>query len=435
MAFKLLDVPAFIQEVKARAVTNSRTFDQSMEATDDGLQSKSIFGVSSTDKFNLWGYINLEDVVMHPLVYDNISFMDPVFNRAKEKRKKYKIIDGMLEEDENGGTGVGWLIANWDKINFEKYRTEKNKLFVDFIKNTNKNVLTVNKIPVIPIAYREARMGNYKMEEDEIDALYKKVLSYSKSGRSFQTGLYMETILDKTSKDFMQVAVNDIYKYFIKTLEGKHGFVRGSMVAKRLDNVSRMVANANPDIPINSCVIPWHILLNMFDIFVVGYLKPPRPGQPDDKEELRKKLKVDGKGSTEFGELFDYIYRDTNTYDANQPGAKEAWIGILVDIFNLNPLLRVLVKRDPGWNANSMHCFRPLIGTDNMYHIMVPSWVYSPLGGDSFNTNFMIDKLDSNILYEDDEYKITSKTDKARVVRTMNTIWKNAVIKSGETNV
>jgi len=38
----------------------------------------------------------------------------------------------------------------------------------------------------------------------------------------------------------------------------------------------------------------------------------------------------------------------------------------------------------------------------------------------------MIDNLQSNIIYEDDEYKIISDKDKARVVRTMNTIWKKA---------
>ena len=420
MAFKLLDIPHFIQEVKARAITNGRTFNQHMEPTSDGLQSKTIFGVSARDKFNLWGYINLEDVVMHPMIFDNIGYINPVFNRAKEKRKKYKINDGMLIEDDSGGTGIGWLISNWSKINFDKYRTEKNKMFVDFIKNTKSNLLFINKVPVIPIIYREAMMNGYRPEESEIDTLYKRIISYSKSGRSFDTSLYMESIKEKTSKDFIQNAVNQLYKHFISQLEGKHGFVRGAMAAKRLDNVSRMVANANPDIPINSCVIPWHILLNMFDIFVVAYLGD------DEREELRKELGVNGKTTKEFGELFDYIYRDTVTYDTSHPGAREKWVEILTEIFNLNPLLRVIVKRDPGWNANSMHCFRPLIGTENMYHILVPSWTYSPLGGDSFNTNFMIDNLQSNIIYEDDEYKIISDKDKARVVRTMNTIWKKA---------
>ncbi len=417
MANKLLDVPHFIQEVNARAVTNSRPFDRNMEPTEDGLQSPSIFGVSPSDKFDRWGYITLEDVVMHPLVLENLSHIDPIFNRVYQKKKKYSVVDGMLVEDEGGGTGIGWLISVWDKINFDKYRTEKNKIYIDFIKNTKSNLIFINKIPVIPIVYREARMGKFKMEEDEVDALYKRILSFSQTGRSTFSSEFAAVIKDVSNKDFMQESVNALYKHFISKLEGKPGFMRQALTAKRLDNVSRMVANANPDIPVNSCVIPWHILLNMFDVFVAGYLAN------EDNRETAAALNVLNKDTEEFGNLFDYIYRNTNTYTKEYPAHKELWITVLENIFNTNPHMRVLVKRDPGWTANSMHCLRPLIGTENMYHIMMPAWSYAPLGGDSFNTNFMIDELPDNVLYEDDEYKITSQNT-ARVVRTMNSVYR-----------
>ncbi len=418
MAYKLLDVPHFIQEVNARAVTNSRSFDNNFVPTEDGLQSPSIFGLGTKDKFENWGYINLEDVVMHPMIYDNLSSIDPAFNRAKLKTKKHKIVDGMLVEDEAGGTGITWLIGNWDKINLDKYRKEKNKLFIDFLQNTKNSLIFLNRVPVIPIVYREAKPGKFMVEENEVDAIYKKIISYSKSSRSEFMTAYMETVKEKSSKDFMQGTVNELYKYFIKNLEGKPGFVRQSQTAKRLDNVARMVANANPDIPVNACMIPWHILLNMFDIFVAAYL------QEEDKEDLRKKLGVTNKDTNDYGNLFDYIYRNADTYTSHYPTHRKLWIQILEDIFNANPLMRVMIKRDPGWTANSMHCFRPLIGTENMYHIMVPSWVYKPLGGDSFNTNFMVDHLQDNILYEDEEYKITCSKESARVVRTMNSVYR-----------
>ncbi len=418
MAFKLLDVPHFLQEVKARGVTTSRSFGQNFEPTETGLQSGSIFGSSSKEKFNLWGYIDLEDVIMHPLIYENVSHINPVFNRLIQKSKKYKMNDGMLQEDESGGTGVTWLIGNWDKINFDKYRTDKNKMFVDFIQNTKANLIFINRVPVSPIAYREAKMGGFKPEEDEVDAIYKKLLSYAKSSRSDFTATYMEAIKDKSSKDFVQDTINDLYKYFISKLSGKPGFVRQALIAKRLDNVGRMVANANPDIPINSCAIPWHILLNMFDIFVVAYINK------EGRENLKTKLGIGDKGTDEYGQLFDYIYRNADTYTEHYPGHREIWIDVLEGIFNENPDMRVLIKRDPGWTAHSMHCFRPLIATENNYHIMVPSWVYSPLGGDSFNTNFMIDITEGNIMFEDDEYKITCKQDTTRIIRTMDSVYR-----------
>ena len=420
MGFKLLDVNKFLQNYKAKQVTNPRTFQSNFEPSSGGLLDQAIFGVSTKEKFNNWGYIMLEDVIMHPLIYKNLNVIDPIFKRIRDKTVKVIISNGMLKEDEAGGTGISWLIGNWDKINFDKYRTEKNSMFIDLVKNTSKNILFVDRIPVIPVVYREAITDsrNFRVEEDEIDKLYKKILSLSKSGRSDLTSAWMETFHDKSSKDFMQQAVNQLYEYFLKKLEKKQGFIRNLLIGKRLDNVSRLVANARPDIPIDSCIIPWHVLLNIFDMYIVGYL------QQEENAQVAEELKMVNKTTQEIGELFDYIFRNSELYEKNYPKHKELWIQILVDIFNKNSDLRVLVKRDPGWNADSFWCFKPLINKDNSYQIWVSAFVYSPLGGDSFNTDFYIETKETDIIYEDDDFLIRTENEKIYVVRTLDTVWK-----------
>ena len=420
MSLQLLDVDKFLQREHAKSITVSRTFDSNMEPSTGGLQDPSIFGVSTKDKFNTWGVINLENVIMHPLIYDNINIVNPIFKRVLLKKKNYEVVDGMLNETLKGGTGLDWLMSKWDKINFDKYRTEKNKLYIDFLKNSNKNILFINKIPVIPIIYRDAHMGNFKMETSELDEMYQKIMEISKGGRSEFTSEWMQALKDKTGKDMLQNRVNNLFNYFISKIEGKSGFMRSALVAKRLDNVARMVANARPDIPINSAVVPWHILLNIFDIYVVAFLAN------DKTDTFLKRL---GMGSTEktldeYGEIFDYIYRNSETYVKHYPGRREVWIEILTNIFNANPMIRILLKRDPGWNADSIWCFQPLINSDNSYQIWVPSWVYSPLGGDSLNTNFFIANKTTNTIFEDQNYIITGKNNKARVVKTMDSVWK-----------
>ena len=318
MSFKLLDVNKFLQQYHAKQVTNPRTFQSDFEPSPGGLQDPAIFGVSTKEKFNNWGYIQLEDVILHPLIYDNLNVIDPIFKRVRDKKTKVIIANGVLKEDPNGGTGISWLVGNWDKINWDKYRTEKNAMFIDLLKNTSKNILLVDRIPVIPIVYREASSKNsFRIEEDEIDKLYKRILSISKSGRSDFTTAWMETFQDKSSKDFMQQAVNQLYHYFLKKLEKKQGFVRNLLIGKRLDNVARLVANARPDIPIDSCIVPWHVLLNIYDMFIVGYL------QQEENQEIAKELKVVNKTTQEFGELFDYIFRNSELYEKNYPKEKE----------------------------------------------------------------------------------------------------------------
>jgi len=420
MALQLLDVDKFLQKEQAKAVTETVAFNNAMEPTQGGLQDPSIFGRTVKDKFSTWGLIKLEDVIIHPLVYDNINIIDPIFNRVLKKKHNVNIVNGMLEKSDKGGTGLGWLISNWDKINFDRYRTEKNKMFVDFIKNTNKNIIFLSKVPVIPIIYREAKAGDFRMETDELDEIYSAILGTSKTARTDFTSAWMETMKDTTSKEILQNKVNQLYKHFIDKLEGKQGFLRGALTAKRLDNVSRMVANARPDIPMDGAVLPWHILLNLFDVFVVGWL------QNDEEGRLANILgiDIDSKTTTEYGEDFDYIYRNSETYVKHYAGRKEAWIEILTNIFNDNPMLRIILKRDPGWNADSIWCFKPLINAEDSYQIWVPSWVYSPLGGDSLNTNFYIDNQDSNVIYEDSRFIITGQNDDTRVIRTMNSVYK-----------
>jgi len=417
MSLKLLDTDKFLQN--AKAITNSRPFTNTMDPAPGGLQDPAIFGVSTKDRFNTWGVINLEDVIMHPLVYNNLNNIDPIFKRVLTKKTKVILVDGKLEESQNGGTGLNWLINNWDKINLEKYKTEKNKLWIEFLNNTNKKLLFINKIPVIPIVYREAHMGNFKMELDPLDEIYQKILGISKTGRTEFTSAWMETVKDQSGKEIMQSRVNQLFDYFISKLEGKRGFIRNTLTSKRLDNVSRMVANARPDIPINSAVIPWHILLNLFDIFVISWLK-----NEEDSKMLSKLGLSEDKSIEEYGELFDYIYRNSETYVNHYPGHRELWIEILNNIFNENPMLRILLKRDPGWNADSIWCFQPLINTENSYQIWVPSWVYSPLGGDSLNTNFLIINKEDDIIYEDEEYLIKGLQPNAKIIKTLDSVYK-----------
>lgn len=418
MSFKVLDVDKFIKSVNAKMVSRAQTFDRNFEPYNDGLQSKTIFGASTKEKFSNYGYIDLKTVVLHPLIYDNLSKVNTIFNKVIDNKGTFVIEDGMIIEAPGGNSGLAWLIENWDSLQFNKYRTERNKIFIDFINNTQKNIIVIDKIPVIPVVYRESFVGsNNIIESNEIDDIYKKILSLvTDTNVDFQSA-YLKA-QNKSKKESIQFNISQLYKYFIKKLEAKSGFFRNAMAGKRLDNVARMVANARPDIPVDAVAVPWHILLNIFDIFVVAFL------QQEENKSYLDKLGIGDPHLEAYGELFDYIYRNVDTYIKYYPGKEEIWIDILTQIFNKNEMLRVFLKRDPGWNADSFHCLKPVIRTGVSYEIIVNSLYYSPLGGDSFNSNFMLDTADEGIISEDDEYLIYSDSEHVNVIRTMDTIYK-----------
>ncbi|MCF6194328.1 MAG: efflux RND transporter permease subunit, partial [Kangiellaceae bacterium] len=114
---------------------------------------------------------------LHPLIYENLSKINTVFNKILKGKQKFSIDDGMLIESDSGGTGLTWLIENWDKVKFNKYRTEKNKVFVDFINMQikagvalEKSVVESAKVRAKPIILTgvAAMMGAFFILDDPI---------------------------------------------------------------------------------------------------------------------------------------------------------------------------------------------------------------------------------------------------------------------------
>jgi len=413
-AFNLLDVNKFVKEKNSRVITTSRTFtkdkDNQMVPNSGSLYDPALFGFTSKDQFEKYSYINLNEVVMHPVIHKNIGKVGTDFNKCMQKKKKFVVHEGILVESAGGGNGINFIINNWNKINFEKYRNEKNTLFIDFISKTRKDLLTIDKVPVIPIAYRNFTTSHGMVEEDEITDLYKKLMKVTEnkdwvkelSAEDQDTfDEVIQNIYQNTSKkDYVQKYLNNLYTYFLGKLEKKNGFFQGSLIGKRLDNVARFVINAQPDIPLDCCALPWQGLLNIFDLFVISYVSR------EDNVALAESLGLVDASADEIGELLAYIYKNAGIYVTHYPERAKIWIDLLAQIFNDNPELRVLAKRDPGWNDHSFWAFKPIIITDISYQMIVPAFIYAPIGGDSFSTNSYLQSVPSEYIDITKEYII-----------------------------
>jgi len=392
--FKLLNINKFIKENNVLEVTNPMSFDKD-KLTDTGLYSPRIFGSTSRERSTTFGYINLTVNIMHPSVLNNINKVNTLFSKVVHNEKKALIKDGMLIEDENGKSGVGWLYQNWDHIDLTKYYNSKNEQFIDFLIEKNRDIF-INKFLVVPVKYRMFLKKHGMLVEDELTELYKSLIRTIQSGKN--DNILMKNILQNSSKDaIIQKKVSEISDYFMNLLQSKSGHVRGSLLSKRIDNNTRLVANARPDIPFNCAGIPWQVLINVFDVFIIAALN-----KNNLSIDYGDKLKLKNMSISKLGEHFTYIYRNVDTYTENNPSNRELWVNLLKEIFEYHPELRVLLKRDPAWNSKSYHTLRPVIIPTNNYHIVVNSLLYKPLGGDSFNSKYIIKQEKGSILYNKD---------------------------------
>jgi len=433
MGFQLLDIDKFIKENKVQQVTSPNTFDIKagiFTENPDGLYSKDIFGRNIRDKREKFGYIDLKKLIFHPFIYKNLKKLSSIFLHVANENKKATISDGELVESEQGQTGFDYLIKIWDKIDFEKYRKPTNSEFVDFLIYTKSNLIKISKMPVIPILYRPFNINNGRVEEDEITEQYKKILidihqSYGtvpgSNGNEEEDLSNIMTVLNNTSTGQigsrsvkLQEKLVKLYDYFIAKLDKKDGFFRSAFIGKRIDNVTRLVANARPDVPVDCVGVPWHVLLNVFDVYVLKII--------NKDDSYKEKLGIKEMSVNDFGKHIYYIYKNCDTYCKTYPDRQDIWIEVLEKVFNQNPFLRVMMKRDPAWSASSYWCLKPIIIKGCQYHTVVNSFYYKPLGGDSFNFDYMIIPDDTNEL-EINDMKIKFK--KLYKVQTLDKIYKN----------
>lgn len=388
-----------------KQITNAVTFDQK-GPTPDGLYSEVIFGTNFKESSTIFAYIDLGTMILHPDIYSNINRLDPIFKKIVDPSfdTKATLVSGTLQESPSGKRGIGWLYSIWDQIDFDKYQKPGIKDQSYKFKELKKEQVFVTKWLVMPPLFRPYIEERGIKKEDEITGLYKDIMRVSNSQKGQNP--YLDKILDSNSKqDLMQIKVNALHDHIINLVNKAEGFQEQKLVGKRQNNVARLVANASPRIPLDAIGLPWHYLLGLFDMHVITEIQ-----QSEQKDEILKILELPANTQpSEYGQFFDYIARNAEVFVASPGGEKkrQVLIEVLMNIFEKNPKLTVMMKRDPAWDKNSYHSLKPIIITDNAYHVVTNSMIYKPIGGDSFTTKVcgIVQESYNNILFEKETAK------------------------------
>lgn len=245
MKIWLLDEEKFIKLNNLKEVSNPISFEKGMVPTEDGLFSNTIFGMNIYDRKHTWAYIDLKGHYMNPKAYITLKTLNRNFESVIYGTKNYTIKDGVLEEDENGGTGLEWLYKNWEKINFKKNESGKRNSRIDMLNNHKKDEIFFTKWAVCPAFYRDVNISSNtsgKPKVPEINDLYTGILRN------------VAILQDGTSFDFMLAAVGgkiqsllvDIYNLMKDKVTGKTGYLRRSILGKSIDYCGRIVITATP---------------------------------------------------------------------------------------------------------------------------------------------------------------------------------------------
>ena len=242
---KPLDVQLFIKHNKLREITNPIFFTASAPTT-DGLLSNDIFGISKDERANTFAYISLgKGPYINPLMYKTMSRLDSKIVAIVHGTKNFSIdkSGNLVEDDNDGNTGLNFLKDNFDKIKFKDNGSDSRKFKINFL-NKFKDRIFIENMIVIPAYYRDINtdIGN-RQGVGEINKMYDSLIIAANSLKDTQE--YGLTLSDAVKGRIQDILV-EIFDWLMKepNTAGKRGILRRANLSKTTDYSSRLVLSA-----------------------------------------------------------------------------------------------------------------------------------------------------------------------------------------------
>ena len=256
----LLDVDRLVKVNDLQQVTNPITFAKGNVPTPDGLLSNEIFGITMYDRMNTCAYIDLTDWFINPLVYKIWSKLDKKVIACVNETKYFVLNDkGVLEENDDGETGIKFLKKVFPKINIARTASIKRDMSVDFIEKCKNDPGTfMRKQLVIPAALRDVDTSKGgRVSLGICNELYRNLILATRALReSSEYGLDMSG----ATRGRIQELLIKIFDFFGNgttingeetgaVVPGKLGVLRRAVMSKTTDYAARSVISA-PDLKV-----------------------------------------------------------------------------------------------------------------------------------------------------------------------------------------
>lgn len=231
-------------------VLNPQIFDLNNNFHPEGLFSTTIYGqVGSKYRSTMFGYMQLNCKILHPLAYQAIvgikSFYKDVMEGKKTAIFDTKTKDLVPSSDSSSSTGYTFFISHIEKINLRSAnpdsksdaRVQNINLVESSIKN---NSLFIENLLVMPAGLRDYFVDQTgQPQEDEVNGLYRKVLN--------QSNLIDPNIAKKSPSSYdrlyvgLQNSVQELFEFLIGLLDGKHKLILGKWLSRKVFNTTRNV--------------------------------------------------------------------------------------------------------------------------------------------------------------------------------------------------
>lgn len=283
MKVDILPISKFDKANGLVPVTDPVIFKKGATPSEGGLLSTDIFGVSTKERRLTYSYVELNGPFFSPFIYKMLKRMNRNFEHIVYGTKKFIIDDAgqLVEDEENGQTGLPFVYRNWDKIVFKKNKSNIRNERIDLLTSLPKDTIFVKEWVVIPAFFRDVNLQSSdsgKISHHEINDLYSRLMRLSsilKSDNSFD-------FMMNNARAKIQETLVEIYDLLKAKIEKKNGLIRKSLLGKSIDYGARSVisaptfkANRPEDMEIDyyHSGIPLAQCCSLFTTYIIGWLK------------------------------------------------------------------------------------------------------------------------------------------------------------------
>lgn len=280
-----LDLPNIEEIIKVNnlpEITNPVYVEGSNIPTSDGIFSYELFGRPGSTRRRLqYGWIDLGRPFLHPVAYEQMQKLFTKLPDLIAGRKNFSVgNNGIIVEDEKGGTGLEWLYKNYEKINLDDRGSRSRSKRTSLFKLFPKNKIFVTKWITIPPFYFDInlRTGDGARSIDELGSMYIKLISVAKMLKN--EGQFFSAY---SSEMNIQNTLVEISRFFRNRIAKKQGIIHKDILGKNIDYSTRTViscapirnANSYKDmlVPYGYVGIPLHQLAALFMPFVVAEMQ------------------------------------------------------------------------------------------------------------------------------------------------------------------
>lgn len=242
MKIDLLNMDTFIKRNDCPEVKNSVLFNFGNRPTDDGLLSIELFGqMGSDDRKNKFGYIDLKKKYLHPLTYKILISMNRKLAQCINGTKYFSVNakGEIIEDSENGQTGISFLYDNWEKFKWKNSDSFTRNDKISVLTKEPKDELFVDKFLVIPPFIRDFQPTDNNDRVDAVDTIndmYSKIIRYCQSSDDFSF-----SFLSYTNDALVQDLLVQVYDYCTSQLAKKTGLIHRGLLGKSIDYATRSV--------------------------------------------------------------------------------------------------------------------------------------------------------------------------------------------------